>query len=123
MKLVFSETKLLFPHIHPDDKPETADYDQQHDRYIDQRMVHRRDKGHIFPLIAHQVESRITESGDRMKDTVIDPSVPSQPRHKIKRHHKSARPLKKERAEQRLPDQPHNTADLQAVDGLLQQVS
>ncbi len=58
-----------------------------------------------------------------MKNTVIDSPSPAQPGHKVKSHHKGARPLKQKRSLKRLPDQPDDTADLQAVDGFLQQIS
>ena len=68
--------------IVPDQEAQTADDDQHTDRQADKGIVHIGREGGKGGAAAHEVEARVAESGDGVKDREINALSPAEIRHK-----------------------------------------
>ena len=105
VQLQFGKAEAAVHQIAPDHKAQTADHDQRRDRQRDERVARvGRQRRERRPR-AHQVEARVAERRDRVKQREIDPAPPAEFRNEADAQQRRARQLKGERKRHDVPDQ------------------
>ena len=114
------EIPLAVQQVPPDQKPKTAQHDEQAEHHVQVPVRHARRHGGERPGDgAHQIEPGVAEGGYRVEHRVPQPPQKSQPGDEVKAEQQRARALHAGGGAQDEPGLPHDAAHLRRGDGFL----
>ena len=118
MRAVSAETEAVNGNVVPNDKAEAPDDDQKHYDPADERVAVEVRQRRSAAVVAHNIETGVTEGGNGVENTAPDPLPDAEQGNKADRKEQRARSLEQKRPEEDLARDLHNAVHPGKVDAL-----